>query len=109
MKDLISALEDLGVQIRNMQEHLRAQEWDSKEAGSAAIDVIIYAGMTTQAIERLRETLGPTEEPVLEPAEVKKEEERGEGVGEQIPGEEVHEEHPPEAPQEPEAEVSEGP
>lgn len=84
MEELISALEDLEVSLRNMQEHLRSEEWESKEAGSAATDVIIYAGMTARAVERLRGLLVPPGETKVEPAQPAEEEEGGEDLGEQV-------------------------
>ena len=109
MKDLISALEDLELQLRNFQEFLREEEWDSKEASSAAIDIILYAGMTAQATKRLRGLLTPPVEPKVEPEHPAEEEKGGEDLGEQVSGEEVHEEHPSKTPQEPEAEGPESP
>ena len=108
MIELINVLEDLETQLRNMQEHLRGQEWPSKALASLATDVSVYGGMTARATQTLRVALVALEERKPEGKEVKEEEEGGEDRGEQVRGEEVHEEPPPEAPQEPEPRGPEG-
>lgn len=86
MKKLISALEDLALQIRNMEEYLQTVELPSREAQSLAIDVGIYGGMTVRAMENLRALLASLEEAKEEVKEAIEEEEGGE-----VPSEPVQE------------------
>jgi hypothetical protein len=108
MKELISALEDLELSLGNMQEHLRGEEWPSREARLAANDVIISLDMAAHAVASLLLPLAPLEEAKAEVKEIIEEEKGGEDLGEQVPEPEDREAGDQVSIQEPEAEGSEG-
>lgn len=130
MRELIDALEDLRVTLRNMQDYLRAESWPSREVTHAANDVIVSLGMVHWSVERLKALLEPLE---ITPEEAEKgykegewtqeqveakldeiaqptqeEEKGGEDIGEQVSEPEGGEAGPEIPPQEPEAGAPKG-
>lgn len=108
MEELISALEDLALQIRNMQSHLREIRFPSLLSQRLAVDAGIYGAMAASAMERLRTILVDLEEAKVEPVEPAEEEERGGDLGEQVREPEDSEAGDTTPVQEPETEGSEG-
>lgn len=96
MEDLMGDLDSMSMDLRNWQDQLKEVSWPSRSISLMANDVIVFLGMSARVIENLVALLEPLQEAMPEVEEVKEEEEGGEGVGEQVPGEEVHEEPPPE-------------
>lgn len=107
MRELISALEDLELTLRNMQGHLRGESWPSKSLALMANDVIVWIGLTASSVETFRTALGAAPVATEEVKEIIKEEEGGEDIGEQVSEPEGGEVRPETAPQEPEARAPE--
>lgn len=108
MQDMIGDLDSMVTDLHNWQDQLREVTWPSRSLSLQANDVIIMLGMSARSVGNLSEVLAGLEEAKAEVKELEKEEEGGEDLGEQVPGEEVHEERPPAAPQEPDTGRSEG-
>lgn len=108
MEDLISALGDLKLQMKNTQEHLRGVTWPSQAISLLANDVIVWLGMTIRAIDALRGLLAGLGEAKAEAKVAIEEEEGGEDLGEQVREPEAGEVRPETPPQEPEAGAPEG-
>lgn len=108
MEKLIDRLDNMAMDMRNWQEHLRGTSWPSKALSNLSNDVIIYLAMAANAAERLTALLVPLVPAKPEPEEPAEEEEDGE-----VPSEPVQEPEGGEASnqvsiQEPETEGSEG-
>ncbi len=84
MEKLTSALQDLELQMRNMQGHLRGLSWPSESLQHMANDVIVWLGLGASAVEGLRTVLGPTQEAAPVAEEIKEEEEGGEVPSEPV-------------------------
>ena len=108
MRELINHLEDLELTLRNEQSHLRGEALPSESLTHAANDVIVWLGMTIRSVETLRIVLEPLAAAKEEVKEMIKEEEGGEGLGEQVQEPEGDEVRPETPPQEPEAGAPKG-